>query len=80
MEVPPTLLSVPALFPYLVAVPPQPHPIPPPLRRPVRIGYRRDLVQEAGDLSEEEIELDEFVGSACYLIADRVVEYMDQVY
>ncbi|KAG9018941.1 hypothetical protein FRB90_008135 [Tulasnella sp. 427] len=54
-----TIVPPPPEFPFLLPPPPRPHPTPLPGRGPVKLLSRRNLVQEAIDLSDEEAEVDE---------------------
>ncbi|KAG8973579.1 hypothetical protein FRC05_008648 [Tulasnella sp. 425] len=54
-----TVVPPPPEFPFLLPPPPRPHPTPLPGRGHVKLLSRRNLVQEAHDLSDEEAEVDD---------------------
>jgi len=59
-RIPPTLIPPMPSFPFLLPDPPQPHPMPLSSRGGyVRFSSRRDLHQEADDLSDEEAEVED---------------------
>ncbi|CAE6360342.1 unnamed protein product [Rhizoctonia solani] len=59
----PTLLPAPQIFPFLLPKPHQPHATPIPRHGQVKFNERRDLKEEAGILSDEEVEIEELSAS-----------------